>query len=57
MAALEESEETPEMEARSHSPAFLKKAARLTKKGGKKSAGKRGKKSKKSKRGKSKRDM
>ena len=35
--AMREKDETPEMESRSHSPAFLKKAARMAK-------GKRGKK-------------
>jgi hypothetical protein len=30
--ATREKDETPEMESRSHSPAFLKKAARLAKK-------------------------
>lgn len=31
--AMREQDETPEYEARSHSPAFLKKAARLASKG------------------------
>ena len=48
-----EGKETPEMEAREHSPAFLKKAARKAgRKGGRKGKGKRGRGRKGGKRGK-----
>ena len=41
--AMREQDETPAYEAKSHSPAFLKQAARLAKKKGGKRAKKRGK--------------